>query len=469
MRRQRGAVAVMVAASLFVILAMCGLAIDLSLMLNRRAELQKLADATALAAAAELDGTQAGIARAMASAASTAAQQTVLYGQRITWTDAAIQFGTAPGNNGAWASADAARAGPDGRLYARVDTQALDTAYGLVRTIFMNALGQSRDAVMQGVATSGRTGINVTPLAVCANSVTPAAPGAAVNGGNELVEFGFRRGVSYNLLRLNPHGLSPNAYLVNPFAPPGTVGDAAPTANDIIGPFMCTGTMPMPRVMGHPITLVKITTLGGLEEHLNARFDKFLSNQCSRFGAAPDMNIKDYTYGAVVNWMTPQPAGQGAAESTAGGKLLTIADVAQTEGSVTASMYGPLWSYTRAAAYSATEPGGGYATYATSDWNTLYAAGKPAAAGYNGIPYLSGSGSTLFQGPSSTLRGSKHRRVLNIPLLRCAAPVNGTGTDTVVGIGKFFMTVPATGTALYAEFAGAASEQALGPTVGLFP
>jgi Flp pilus assembly protein TadG len=469
MRRQRGAVAVMVAASLFVILAMCGLAIDLGLMLNRRAELQKLADATALAAAAELDGTQAGVARALARAASTAAQQTVLYGQHITWTDAAIQFGTAPGNSGAWAAADAARGAPDGRLYARVDTQALDTAYGLVRTIFMNVLGASHDAVMQGVATAGRTGINVTPLAVCANSVTPAAPGAAVNGGNELVEFGFRRGVSYNLLRLNPHGLSPNAYLVNPFAPPGTVGDAAPTATGIIGPFMCTGTMPIPRVMGNAITLVKIATLGGLDEHLNARFDKFPTSQCSRFGAAPDMNIKDYTYGGAVNWMNPQPLGQGASESTAGDKLLTIADVAQTEGSVTAGMYGPLWSYARAVAYSETEPSGGYTTYATTDWTTLYAAGKPAAAGYSGIPYLSGSGSTLFQGPSSTLRGSKNRRVLNIPLLRCTAPVTGTGTDTVVGIGKFFMTVPATGTTLYAEFAGAVSEQALSPPVGLFP
>jgi Flp pilus assembly protein TadG len=469
MRRQRGAVAVMVAASLFVILAMCGLAIDLGLMFNRRAELQKLADATALAAAAELDGTQEGIARALASAASTAAQQMVMYRERITWTDAAMQFGKAPGNDGAWAAADAARAAPDGRLYARVDTQGLDTTYGLVRTIFMNVLGSSRDAVMQGLATAGRTGINVTPLAICANADTRASRGAAINGGNELVEFGFRRGVSYNLLRLNPHGLSPNAYLVNPFAPPGTVGDAAPTANAIIGPSMCTGTMPIPRVMGGAITVVRITALGGLEEHLNSRFDRFPNNKCSRFSAAPDMNIKDYTYGAVVNWMSPSPLGQGASESTAGDRLLTIADVAQAAGSVTAGMYGPLWSYAKAVAYSAQEPSGGYASYATTDWNTLYNPGNPAAAGYSDIPYWNNYGSSLFQGPSGTLRGSRNRRVLNIPLLHCAAPVTGTGTDTVVGIGKFFMTVPATGSALYAEFAGTVPEQGLGPSVGLFP
>jgi hypothetical protein len=37
----------------------------------------------------------------------------------------------------------------------------------------------------------------------------------------------------------------------------------------------------------------------------------------------------------------------------------------------------------------------------------------------------------------------------------------------VIGIGKFFMTVPATSTDLVAEFAGAASEQSLGGRVQL--
>jgi hypothetical protein len=37
------------------------------------------------------------------------------------------------------------------------------------------------------------------------------------------VEFGFR-GVSYNLMNLNPLGRSPENFLVNPVAPAGTVG-----------------------------------------------------------------------------------------------------------------------------------------------------------------------------------------------------------------------------------------------------
>jgi hypothetical protein len=55
---------------------------------------------------------------------------------------------------------------------------------------------------------------------------------------------------------------------------------------------------------------------------------------------------------------------------------------------------------------------------------------------------------------------------LNLPLLAC--PVSGDKA-TVLGIGKFFMTVPATATSLYGEFAGLVSEQALGSQVQLYP
>jgi hypothetical protein len=60
----------------------------------------------------------------------------------------------------------------------------------------------------------------------------------------------------------------------------------------------------------------------------------------------------------------------------------------------------------------------------------------------------------------------RDRRVLNIPLLAC--PVGG-GTATVLAVGKFFMTVPATATSLYAEFAGTVSPGTLGTDVELYP
>jgi hypothetical protein len=55
--------------------------------------------------------------------------------------------------------------------------------------------------------------------------------------------------------------------------------------------------------------------------------------------------------------------------------------------------------------------------------------------------------------------------VLNVALLAC--PVSA-GKVSVKGIGRFFMTVRADQTHLYAEFAGAVEEQTLRTGVKLF-
>jgi Flp pilus assembly protein TadG len=54
--RQRGAVAVVVGLTIFVLVGMIGLALDLGQMFVNKTELQNAADACALAAARELDG-----------------------------------------------------------------------------------------------------------------------------------------------------------------------------------------------------------------------------------------------------------------------------------------------------------------------------------------------------------------------------------------------------------------------------
>jgi hypothetical protein len=79
-------------------------------------------------------------------------------------------------------------------------------------------------------------------------------------------------------------------------------------------------------------------------------------------------------------------------------------------------------------------------------------------------PYLAGG--AFSQTPSVAHRpGIKYRRVLNLPLLQC--PVSGNSA-TVLAIGKFFMTVPATSTSISAEFAGAGSDQQAGGPVELY-
>ena len=67
-RVQRGFSLILLTLALVVMLGMCGLAIDLGRMFVYRNELQTFADASALAAVAQLDGTQTGVQGANATA-----------------------------------------------------------------------------------------------------------------------------------------------------------------------------------------------------------------------------------------------------------------------------------------------------------------------------------------------------------------------------------------------------------------
>lgn len=472
-RQQRGAVAVMVAGMLFVILAVCAMAIDLGLMYNRRVELHNLADAVALSTAAELDGTEAGVDRATDAAAAVAATFHYSYTKKIAWRSDAVQFSDKPARLGTWVSAAEARKFPDGRLFVRVDTTGLGTATGMVSTLFMNVLGASRDAVMQGVAIAGRTGIKVLPLGICAMSET-AMNYRNTDAGKELVEFGFRRGVSYNLMNLNPKGTTPANYVINPFAPPGVPGTSGPTSAAIIRPYVCNGTMSMARVVGGNLTVVPGFPINLVYPELNSRFNLYDNSVCNRNVAPPDANIKAYDV-VLYNfpWMATRPLAQSAAMAPSTERLVTIADTSPSPGGSTAAMYGPLWTYAKAAQWSAyvegtPEPAAGYAGFSGDNWDKLYTPGGQKAVGYASVPYQASSGGT-FDAPRTLIpRPPRNRRVLNVALLNCPDK-DKTQVFSAAGVGKFFMTVPATDKALYAEFAGLVSDQSLSSSITLFP
>jgi hypothetical protein len=333
-----------------------------------------------------------------------------------------------------------------------------------------------------GRAVAGRASIKVTPLAVCAMSNTPAAarsnPSAPPQV--ELVEYGFRRGVGYDLMQLNPSGTSAENFVIDPIDPPNVYGSAANTWPSLVGPFACVGRLAMPRVTGGPVTVGRPFPLASLYQQLNSRFDQYVGGLCNPVTAPPDVNIKSYLYTAIP-WMGTAPGAQAAQSTTHLGKLWTIADPlpAPPPGN-TAPMYGPLWAGTRAVPYSSytaspLEPAGGYAPFATSTWTSLYAPGTPTVtAAYPGggtaTPYSATSGAN-FLAPSAAHKpmAVAKRRVLNVALLSCPVGGGALSTATVLGIGKFFMTVPATATSIYAEFAGLAQEQSLGGEVTLYP
>lgn len=107
-----GAIAIMAAFVIIIMIAMFGFALDLSRSYNRKIELQSVADVAALAAANALDGTPAGIDNAAKAAADIASTFSFSYNYGIvSWSPNALTFGTAPdGGSGGWVDDNSAKA-----------------------------------------------------------------------------------------------------------------------------------------------------------------------------------------------------------------------------------------------------------------------------------------------------------------------------------------------------------------------
>jgi Flp pilus assembly protein TadG len=468
-------VAILFVSFLPILIGFCGLALELSQVYNRKVEMQNVADTAAIAAAFELDGTSTGITRAIqrVTARFTAAAPSALtyrYSTRtMTWSDNAIEFSTSP--RGPWIShaSAAVKATPNGLLYVKVDTAGLGSSYGDVSTVFMQFFSKNLATVTtRASAVAGRSGIAVTPLGICAMRPEPSRKRAVAGSTTtfELEEYGFRRGVSYDLMQLNPNATTGGqTFLLDPLLGPGAAGTAV-SDTKTIAPFVCTGTMAVARVTGAAVKVSSPFPLGNLALHLNSRFDSYTATTapCSPDSAPPDTNIKQYTFNTsgVVSWMSTTPGRQEAAPSIVDGKLWTVAGPDPSPSGTTAGQYGVLWSYAKAVNYAATEPSGGYTPFDPSSWGNLYSPGQPKAiTGYPSVPpYFK---STYTKSPGHT--GVAGRRVLNVALLSC--PVSSNSAE-VSGIGRFFMTVPSDGTHLYAEFAGLVSEQSLRAQVGLY-
>jgi hypothetical protein len=470
-RREGGVFSVLAAVLILVILGLCGFALDLSRTYNRKAELQSAADAIALAAAAELDGTAAGITRARAAALEASARNaTYDYTSFIEWSEDALRFSAAPSGSN-WIEAGAADAQAARMFFVEVDTGRLDAGYGRINMLLIQVLSPAlKTADIRSRAVAGRSTISALPLAICAMTDTPDPAGVARAGG-ELVELGFRRGISYNLMNLNPQSNASAAnFLINPVAPAGSAGAAVGTRLDVIEPFICTGTLGIPALTGGTITVEPGFPLGDVFKHLNSRFGD-PAPPCTSATAPPDTNVKEFTPAVVAAWMTDTPL-QSAKIHDPYTRRVTIADLAAADLPATtkAEQYGPLWIYARAAKAEnykngVAEPSGGYTTFATADWPTLYPKGTPnlEAAFPSPAPYRS-----AITPPTGGLTGLAGRRVLNVPLLRCPVPAGAPAPAEVVGIGKFYMTVRATKDELIGEFAGLVRQEQLTGQVELY-
>lgn len=461
--QQRGVFGVLFAIVLPVMLGMVGLAIDLAVMYARGNELQSVADGIALAAARELDGTASGLSAARDSARNTAVRSefNFINSAPLLWTPDVLSFGASA--EGPWIVASAAGAADAPTLlFTRVSTAGLDPSYGRIAVSFLRALGIAGEQDMARSAVAGRKESKLTPLAVCAlNNTRITARENAAPGYDEALEYGFRRGVTYNLLKLNPNGTSAVNFAVNPldFAPapmlPAHQDDAA------LRPFVCSGRIAAPALDTGSMLYVRAPFPPSMIVELNSRFADYGNGSvCNKFGSPPDSNVIDFHDQPA--WLDYTPVNDSADASTANGRLVTVADEAGTPPGTTYASYGPLWSFGKPLRYDSATGGMG-AEFTKADWGKLYpvASGNAPRSNWSStgpLPYPK-SALPIFASPLP-LTGNAWRRILNIALLEC--PVAGASAR-MLGIGRFLMTTPATSTPLgvYAEFGGLTTYSAM--------
>lgn len=457
--RQRGAFGVLYAVLLPVMLAMIGLAIDLSMVYARNHELQVVADAAALAAARALDGTEAGLVRAGDKAGDVAEDShwRFLDEEDFNWNPDALRFGTSA--DGPWlAPAMVSTADLPNISFARVDTAALGAAAGRISIAFLKVVNVAGELNLSRRAVAGRKDSALVPLALCAldNTALTTRTNALAAGVTEAVEFGFRRGVGYNLLNLNPFGNTPKHYMMNPLDFPPAASVPGHLDEDVVRPFMCSGALPAPRIGAGSTVYVRESFPASMIVELNSRFGNYNGGStCNVYGSPPDGNVIDFRGPYTGFWISgaPTPLRGSALPLYAGGRLATIADSATMPPGTKAEHYGTLWSFARPLKGGTSIP----TEFRRADWEKLY----PVAAGEaklvssypNADPPAYVHNRSPHRVTPAPLSGAMKRRVLNVPLLRC--PVSGSSAE-VLGIGKFLMTTPATQSplAIHAEFGG---------------
>lgn len=480
--RQGGVFAIMYAIILLPMLAMVGLALDLSMMYARRHEMQSVADGAALAAARALDGTTTGIAAALASAQTIATQSQYRFLNPVTvgWADNALRFGASA--TGPWLTSSEVNSTQAATMYfARVDTDRLDAALGQVYISFMRVTGIGAVQSARAHAVAGRRDSMIAPLAICA--LAPQAVGHRPNGGGaaayeEVLEFGFRRGLSYDLLNLNPNSHTAVSYVFNPAALQGSIAN---DLTDAVRPFVCTGAAPAPPIAANTLLAVRSPFPSALMGELNARFSPYPTNTaCTQYSAPPDANVFDFRA-----WYTSSPPATPNPSATAfwltGVKRVTVADLPNTP-AANSNSYGPLWSFARPLKYDLANGVATATKFTKNDWGILYpvVSGSAPSTTFAGIlpPYLGAmppaeAAALPFKAvpknsANQSIVGLPFRRVLNVPLLAC--PVTTPSSATVLGIGRFMMTTKAgTATAaIHAEFGGVTTYGALAASAVLY-
>ncbi|MGH8857991.1 MAG: pilus assembly protein TadG-related protein [Polaromonas sp.] len=491
--------AIMLGLSIFVLIGFLALVIDLGRTYVVRTELQNAADAAALAGAKQLNQTAAGVCcgpdSAVSHAIAMAAQNNFKFSTPVTITSANIWVGSCPDDVptcpmvlASSITTDALAAGKT-FLKVHIPSGSLSTFFAVVPT---TAAGTGTPSTSTfGSAVAGHFVTQIMPIGVCAIDLIKGGRLPHAGLPDELTEFGFRRGIAYNLPRLNPlGGASGDPIWINPLnAPPATCEPANSSASTM-KPFVCTGTSTVVTSVPGMVYANTGGSYGPMEKALNSRLDDFTGgNACDPASAPPDVNVRSYdistpnaeppiapppppmTAWSPRNWM--QPGGNTLPERQS---IEINPGTDKPYDPATIQQYGALWSYSRAVqAVGASPNATAGAPFALGDWENLYGIGlaadtggypaspasPPFPPGTLAAPYNTDSGN-YFSQPNPARPGKRNRRVLNVAIIDCAGLTPGPGLACaalpVVGVGKFFMQTKANLTGgtktVESEFAG---------------
>lgn len=427
LRRQRGAIAIMFAVLLFVLLAAGGLVIDLGHLYVLKSELQNGADSGALAGAKEIDMSTAGITKAAAKALAFAQQNNFDFASALVLTNSNVTFSSTP--DGPWVSVGEAQASPNGKTFIKVDTGSKT-----IPTYLMRITGQT-DMTTGAVAVAGRFVVDITPLGICA--VDPSNRlGARLFGlEKELLEYGFRRGTTYDMLQMKNIAGSSDPMLINPVDSPPTACSPSNSSANFTAPFLCQGNS----AVTNNATSVYANTgvsAGPVEKAINSRFNDYSGGSpCIPASAPPDRNVKEYVFNTTVDWMNPVQTAQSQVIDSATGKPSTAAQASNKQG--------VLWTYSRP--LNALGSDGDFSAGApltTADWPALYngtAADGDYPTGITASPYAETSGAHFLAPTTNT--PTTNRRLMNLAIVDCTIPAGSGSCKQIplLGVGRFFL------------------------------
>lgn len=407
-RRQRGAIAVMLAVLIFAMIGLLGIVIDLGHLYVRKTELQNAADAAALAGARQMNSRSSGIAAAVtASIAMAAVNASDLGRTPVTITDAQVRFGPSP--DGPWSDSATAQGAASSMHFIKVDTTGI--AQGTRRTWFMPLINSAlASTTATGIAVAGPSLCEGVPIFIC----QPASGS-------------FTPGQTYFFAEKSGYPIGPGDIGYFDPVPPGAPGliSGASDMRDI----MCAGKI----FCLPPGTYSSLSqnAFGTMARAINTRFDDYSSLPASLTPeiCRPDTNVKEYPYTDLTPaskseaWMTPPPDHQS--EQDVGAIL------------------GVHWS--------AVLPTGAALTGVAAVPNGNYPA--------TGTPYSQPVGSQYNQQPVAAHRPNTQagRRYLSMAIVSNCGSINGSGKPVnIVGFGRFFLSKKAVGSGgskgIYVEY-----------------